>query len=335
MKKNILMLSALFLSITAMAQTDVTTGVMRGKDYGVTYMLPKTEIEIVLQATKHTYTPGEFCRYADRYLRLNNVSAEPEEFWTLDKIETRIAGVPDKDNVYFVKMKDKTVAPLMELTEDGIVRSINIPFSGKPAAKTPEAKATESSIDPRSFLTEEILMSNSSAKMAELVAKEIYSIRERKTAQLKLMLDNLNQQETAMTEMFSGKIKKEPKTFTIRLTPKEMKDEVAFRFSRKLGVVANNDLAGEPYYISVTDLKSPDVSATEEGKKKVDGVAYNLPGKAQVTLMYNNKKLFDDQLPITQFGTVEYLAPVLFNKNSTIKVLFDTATGGLIKVDRE
>lgn len=70
-------------------------------------------------------------------------------------------------------------------------------------------------------------------------------------------------------------------------------------------------------------------------QKKVDGVAYNLPGKAQVTLVYNNKKLFDDQLPITQFGTVEYLAPVLFNKNSTIKVLFDTATGGLIKVDRE
>ena len=57
MKKNILMLSALFLSTTALAQTDVTTGVMRGKDYGVTYMLPKTEIEIVLQATKHTYTP--------------------------------------------------------------------------------------------------------------------------------------------------------------------------------------------------------------------------------------------------------------------------------------
>ena len=314
MKKNILILSALFLSTTAIAQTDVTTGVMRGKDYGVTYMLPKTEIEIVLQTTKHTYTPGEFCRYADRYLRLNNVSAEPEEFWTLDKIETRIAGIPDKDNVYFVKMKDKTVAPLMELTEDGIVRSINIPFSDKPAAKMPVAKATESNIDPRSFLTEEILMSNTSVK---------------------LMLDNLNQQETAMTEMFSGKIKKEPKTFTIRLTPKEMKDEVAFRFSKKLGVVANNDLAGEPYYISVTDLKNPDVSATEEGKKKVDGVAYNLPGKAQVTLVYNNKKLFDDQLPITQFGTVEYLAPVLFNKNSTIKVLFDTATGGLIKVDRE
>ena len=349
MKKNILILSALFLSTTAIAQTDVTTGVMRGKDYGVTYMLPKTEIEIVLQTTKHTYTPGEFCKYADRYLRLNNISAEPEEFWTLDRIETRIAGVPDKDNVYFVKMKDKTVAPLMELTEDGIVRSINIPFSGKPAAKITGAQTSESDIDPRSFLTEEILMSSSNAKMAELVAKEIYSIRDSKNAllrgeadnmpkdgaQLKLMLDNLNQQEHAMTEMFSGRIKKEAKTFTIRLTPREMKNEVAFRFSKKLGVVAQNNLAGEPYYISVTDLKTPDLPTAEEGKKKVEGVAYNLPGKAQVTLVHNNKKLFDDQLSITQFGTVEYLAPVLFNKNSTIKVLFDTATGGLIKVDRE
>ncbi|WP_455608184.1 DUF4831 family protein [Bacteroides rodentium] len=349
MKKNILMLSALFLSTTALAQTDVTTGVMRGKDYGITYMLPKTEIEIVLQTTKHTYTPGEFCKYADRYLRLNNISAEPEEFWTLDRIETRIAGVPDKDNVYFVKMKDKTVAPLMELTEDGIVRSINIPFSGKPAAKITGAQTSESDIDPRSFLTEEILMSSSNAKMAELVAKEIYSIRDSKNAllrgeadnmpkdgaQLKLMLDNLNQQDHAMTAMFSGRIKKAAKTFTIRLTPREMKNEVAFRFSKKLGVVAQNNLAGEPYYISVTDLKTPDLPTAEEGKKKVEGVAYNLPGKAQVTLVHNNKKLFDDQLSITQFGTVEYLAPVLFNKNSTIKVLFDTATGGLIKVDRE
>jgi hypothetical protein len=93
-------------------------------------------------------------------------------------------------------------------------------------------------------------------------------------------------------------------------------------------------LAGEPYYISVTDLKTPAIPE-DDGKKKVDGVAYNVPGRAHITLTGNNKKLFDGELPITQFGTIEYLAPVLFNKNSTVKVLFDTATGGLIKVDRE
>ena len=60
-------------------------------------------------------------------------------------------------------------------------------------------------------------MASSRAKMAELVAKEIYNIRESKNAllrgeadnmpqdgaQLKIMLDNLNLQERAMTEMFS------------------------------------------------------------------------------------------------------------------------------------
>ena len=79
MKKNIFLLSSvLTMSLLASAQTEVTVGVTQGKDYGVTYMLPQTEIEIKVHTTKHTYTPGEFCRYADRYLRLSGVSDEPE-----------------------------------------------------------------------------------------------------------------------------------------------------------------------------------------------------------------------------------------------------------------
>ena len=42
-KKNIVLLSALLFSASAIAQTEVTAGVTRGKDYGVTYVLPKTE----------------------------------------------------------------------------------------------------------------------------------------------------------------------------------------------------------------------------------------------------------------------------------------------------
>ena len=339
MKKKMIWVAGILIPTSAYAQTDVSTGIMRGKDYGVTYLLPKTEIEIVVQATKHTYMPGEFCKYADRYLRMNNVSADPNIYWTIDKVQTHVAGV---------KLKDKTVAPLMELTEDGIVRSINIPLNSHTIPATKITAAAQEIIDPRKFLTEEILMASSRAKMAELVAKEIYNIRESKNAllrgeadnmpqdgaQLKIMLDNLNLQERAMTEMFSGTLKEEPQTFTIRLTPKEMNNEVAFRFSKRLGIVANDDLAGEPYYISITDLKTPAIPE-EDSKKKVDGVAYNVPGRAHVILTGNNKKIFDGELPVTQFGTIEYLAPVLFNKNSTIKVLFDTATGGLIKVDRE
>lgn len=348
MKKQIILLAGLALSAGAYAQTEVLAGVMHGKDYGVTYMLPKTEIEINVHVIKHTYTPGTFCKYADRYLRLNDVSAEAQEYWTLNKVETSVVGVPDKEKTYFVKLKDKSTAPLMELTEDGIVRSINLPFSGDKSNKAIASTPTiaEKEIDPRSFLTEEILMASSTAKMAELVAKEIYAIRESKNAllrgeadnmptdgtQLKIMLDNLNLQEKAMTEMFAGKVKEEEKTYTIHIVPQEMKNTVAFRFSRKLGLVANNDLAGEPAYITITDLKT--VTPATEEEKKVEGIAYNVPGRAHVSISFNKESIFDGELPITQFGSKEYLAPVLFNKNAVTKVLFDTATGGLLKVDR-
>ena len=52
MKKNLLILAALSLSATVAAQTEVTAGVMHGKDYGVTYLLPKTEIEIDRKSTR-------------------------------------------------------------------------------------------------------------------------------------------------------------------------------------------------------------------------------------------------------------------------------------------
>ena len=355
MKRNLTIMAALLASLTAMAQTEVSVGVMRGKDYGVTYMLPKTEIEITLEITRHGYTPGPFCQYADRYLHEKDVSTRAEEHWTLDNIRMQAVGVPDKERVYFVKLKDKTIAPLMELTEDGVVRSINLPFSGsRPRQPEVPAEVPENPLpDPNRFLTEEILLANSTAKKAELVAKEIYYIRESRNdllrgeadntptdgMQLKLMLDNLELQELALTEMFTGHRTQKTEIIRLTITPAEIKDQVAFRFSQKLGLLDKDDLAGEAYCLSIVDLQTPPLPAAEEdkGKKKDDleGVAYNMPGRARITLTQGNKTLLETEMPVTQFGTVEYLAPVLFNKNSTTTVLFDTNTGGVLKVDRE
>ena len=60
MKKKIIWLAGLLIATNSYAQTDVTVGVMRGKDYGVTYILPKTEIEVIIETTKHTYTPVSY-----------------------------------------------------------------------------------------------------------------------------------------------------------------------------------------------------------------------------------------------------------------------------------
>ena len=357
MKRLSVIIAALLAVCALKAQTEVTAGVMRGKEYGVTYMLPQTEIVITVETTKHTYVPGELCKYAEQFLRLSNISSEASSKWSIDNISMDLEGVPNKEKVYFVKMKDKSSAPLMELTEDGIIRSINMPFSGKQADKQASSSRPagnqDVAPDASNYLTEEILMANSSAKMAELIAKEIYEIRESKNAlvrgesdnlpqdgeQLKLMLDNLNQQEQALMSLFTGTTKKESKTHVIRITPREVKNAIAFRFSTKFGVVDNDNLAGAPTYVTITDLKSPEVPAADEAtggkKKELSGIVYNVPGRALITLTRNNEVIYKEEKPVSQFGGIEYLSPVLFNKNSGTQVLFDTATGGLLKVHRD
>lgn len=348
MNKRFFITAILLLSlISGYAQTRITTGVTQGKDYGIVYTLPKTTLEIEVETKKETFIPGEFSKYAERYLHQTEVTTDRKEEWMIESVTVRSVGIPDKDKTYFVKMNDRSVAPLMELSKEGVVVSINRPFSPQIEEKK-EVIPTKSLPNPRDYLTEEILLANSTAKMAELVAQEIYNIRESRNTllrgqadympqdgeQLKLMLNKLEEQENALIRMFSGENKVEKQKFTIRINPtEEFNQKVAFRFSKKLGVVDSDDLAGEPIYIKLTDLET--IPLTEAGGKTKNGVAYNVPGKGQVVLTYLGKELVNTDLPITQFGITEYLAATLFNRKSTIQVQFNPDTGSIIKVDRQ
>lgn len=63
-------------------------------------------------------------------------------------------------------------------------------------------------------------------------------------------------------------------------------------------------------------------------------MAYNLPGRAQFILKDGNRQVAVSDFLVTQFGSVEYLAPTLFTKKTTISVRFDPFTGALLKIDR-
>lgn len=352
MKHWIIALALGSIATTATAQTEVLTGVMHGKDYGVTYMLPKTVFEIEIQARQIISKPGEFSAYAERYLRTKPVATVQETRWEVSNIKVKSAGIPNPDNTYFVKLKDKTTAPLMELTEAGVVVSINAPrLAPRSEVPSSQAKPETPSVDPRMFLTEEMLTATSNAKLADLVAKEIYNIRESKNAllrgqadntpsdgeQLKLMINNLDRQEKAFTELFLGTQTVKEQTFTVRVAPEtDGNRRVAFRFSDRLGLVEADDLAGAPYYLTATDLQRIPPQPEEDRKRKAtEGIAYNLPGQALVSLTDGKREWFKAELPVTQLGHVEYLAPVLFNRNSAIKVYFDENTGALLKIERE
>ena len=340
------------LSFGAAAQTEVTSytpGVTA--DGGITYCLPKTALRIVITAEKEVYTPGEFAKYADRYLRLKNVSMTPETHWTIKDIEMCPYGVPDPDKFYSIALKKKTIAPLVSLNKDGILLSINTEKSDEKLPAIPKRIQAPKALNPRDYMNREILAAESNAKIADLTAQEIYDIRESRSAlirgeadntpkdgeQLKLMLNQLTEQEEALSQLFKGSYSTSTEVFVIHLVPNDWTDkQILFRFSEKLGVVSNDDLAGSPIYISIKNqqrLPQPLPEKEEKGKKwkkkQDEGIHYNVPAPANITIFDNTKSYSSNEISIAQFGYTEMFNNILFDKDATTKVTFFEENGGI------
>lgn len=347
MKKNVFALS--LLACTAPIAAQDISPYLPGEDEGIVYFLPKTMLEVNVIATRVMYHPGELCQYANQYLRMNNVSPEPETYWEIKQIEVRSAGVPDSTKAYLVKLKDKSSMSNVELTEEGLIEAINTSAPEKMPMEYVLEKPQKHE-NPRRYMTEDILLAGSSAKMADLTAKEIYNIRESKNlilrgqadampkdgASLQLVIDNLDTQEKALTQLFTGTTDREDKVFTAHIVPQDgLTDKVALRFSRSLGVLPAEDLAGEPIYINLkSTVPLPTVIEDNKKKKKLEGAIYNIPGKGKVTVSYQGKTCFEAELPITQFGTTEVLVNDLFKKVNT-RVIFNPETGSILKIDKD
>lgn len=351
MRKNIFyILICVLATMPALAQTEVSK-YSNGAANGVTYYLPNTVLDITLEAIEVTRTPGEFSAYAGNYLHITDAISKPEKYWEIASVKIVQQGVPDPEKMYTIKLAEGSTASNVQLSKDGILQAINTTIEEK--APVTKKSTTKQMPDPKSYLTEEILQATSTAKMAELTSKEIYAIRESKLAitrgqaenmpkdglSMQLVLNELNMQEQSLKSLFTGTCDTVRYTCNIKMTPTMDSDTtkaVLFRFSRKLGILKNNDLAGAPIYYDFKNLFSMPQPANDGKKKKApkkEGVFVNIPGKAAVKIYSPAEVYFEEELPFAQLGTTESLAKELFNKNVTTKVILDKATGGVIKIE--
>lgn len=338
---------AALMAWEAKAQTQVTEFTPGVVANGVNYALPKTVLNVDASALKVVYVPGEYAKYAERYLHIQGVGTAPSTTWELTTLNVYQTGVPDTTKLYTVKLKDKTVAPMAQLTESGILVAINTHAEIEEHV-LPAPRSTHHQLDARRYLTEEILSATSTAKMAELTAQEILDIRESKNAikrgqvesmpkdgaSLKIVLSELDRQEEALTQLFVGYADTTWVTKSYSYFPAgDVEQDVLFRFSRKQGFVDADDLAGEPYFLSVKDLHTV-VLPNEKDlmKRKVGGLVYNMPSMAKVQLSTMNGVLYEHELPFAQFGTIDSLSPTLFNKGATTKLTFNPTTGGILQL---
>lgn len=352
MKKSSFILSVVYcllsISLTASAQTEVEPFVPGSTLEGVTYYLPRTAFRVTVILEKTTIKPGDFYKYADRYLRLQNVPTEESVQWTLKSITLEPYGKPDKNKAYSIKLKSKTVAPLVGLSRDGLLLSINTDADESFLPDLPKPEKGAAPENPRNYMTQEILAAGSTAKMAELCAQEIYDIRESKNAlvrgeadntpkdgaQLKLMLEQLDKQASVLESLFSGTSQTDTEVISLFYDPQQETDhDILFRFSQKLGVLDADNLAGEPVYASVKVMETIPAAVTSEdiAKKRVKmehGVYYNVPARAKINISYKGQEFVNMETPMAQFGIVEILSNALFDKKTTTQVTFFQTTGG-------
>jgi hypothetical protein len=352
MKRVILILGLLIpvAAVSAHAQTKVEKvfpTVASGN--GVLYSLPLTSFVINAEVTKITVKAGSYYRYAERYLGVKDVATEDQIYYELGNITFVSKGVPNKDNTYKIEFKQKTVAPFVYLTQDGLICSINEEYVPETATKKEKAEETiQKDVSSSSYYTEELLMAGSVAKQAEVAAKQIYRLRESKTdiltgetdnlppdgEAMKIVISKLEEQEKALKQLFLGTESREVSYFDVSIQPEdELEHEVLFRFSTKLGILDADDLAGEPVYMNLKALeRAPELNAKEAEKKEklLKGIIYNVPGRGLVEIVRGNKTIVKKEAPVVQFGTVEVLAPVLLeDKKEPVKVLFYPETGAI------
>ncbi|MGI6232135.1 MAG: DUF4831 family protein [Prevotella sp.] len=350
MNNKLFFLTALFAAST------LSVGAQ--SEEGVRYTLPQTAMHFTVKVEKTKYTPGEYAIYSRRFLR-KDAAQQPSVSFRILSIEMTPKALPDTAKTFTLLIDKKHSIANVERTTDGRLLAINATVS--PDQKEPRempcgteviSRPHPTPLNPRDYMTEEILQAGSTAKMAELTAQEIFDIRDSRNqlsrgeadfmpkdgAQMKLMLANLNTQEEALSSLFEGITLKDTLATTLDFLPTKEGRSVLFRFSRLQGVVDADDLSGAPYYISVEDLHdvATDEPQTEE-KQKEDkndiGLRTALPGKIHVTLTHDNQTVDTYDVLAPQFGTVESLSGELFGKKQSTRLILDPLTGSVTKVE--
>lgn len=351
--KIIALAAALTASMPAFAQETQRLTANKHNEYGLIYSLPKTHVNIEVEAVRTVKKAGPYYRYAEKYLGVKNPITEDSQTWAVKDVQMSAFGVPDKDSEWLMKFKAGS-SPFVVLDAAGLPLAINTDPEREVVERKRNQMADKSVLDGTDYssvFTEDMVASESLMKRAETAAAKIFELRESRNdlvsgnadqmppdgASLKLMLDELNRQEQTLTAMFVGTTQLETRVVRFDYEPKKDVDgEVVFRVSDVNGIVDSNDLSGEPVYITVKTTQKGELPVDDKGKEKElpkGAVMYNIPGLATVTLTYDGNVLAREQMEVAQFGVQFGLDPKIFvDKKQPAYVVFHPESGSVKEI---
>lgn len=351
MMKKILLALTLCATLSSTAQVTQKLTAGKSNDYGLIYSLPVTVLDITVEVERTVKEPGEFYKYATKYLNENNPVTARSQSWQVKSVKVNPRGVPNQEERYLMTFKGGA-APYIIMDENDLpiaINTENIPAVNAPVLPQPvEAKPTPLQTSAaRQVITEEMLQSQSIAKRAELAAAKIYELRQSRndliTGQadkmpdgnaMQIIMDQLAAQEAALTAMFVGTEQTSTAVMTYTYTPgDDVSRHILARVSALDGLVAPDDLSGDPITLNLKVTERGKMPVNEKGEPKTmpkGGVAYCVPGTAHLSVNYNGKEFWSGSFDAAQYGVVFGLDPKLFtDKKAPAYLLLNPATGGI------
>ena len=316
----------------------------------IIYYSPLTRIAIDIEYDELTDQAGMFCQYAERYLGVKADIVTNKSYFMLRRLSA--APIADADTSRAFVLSDKDLASTsLRLTAHRTLAGINIGESDDMSEYVCQDVWQQQPAELHTALPllEEQMQASSTAKMAEATAKLIYRLREARLAllageaehgatdgtALQTALAEIDRQEQQLVALFLGKRTTTTHKKTICYTPRANTDnEVLFRFSTNEGVVAADNLIGEPYMVStVVDIVKAPVSE-KKSSQTTSPFTYLQPGYCVLTLTdLENNQLLSLSCKVAQLGIVRYVAPSLIKANAAITL--SPLTGEILSIQHK
>ncbi|MBW6501261.1 MAG: DUF4831 family protein [Bacteroidales bacterium] len=326
------------------------------RDGSLVYALPLTVIDVFVETERVIELPGPYSRHAGDYLGLSDVITEEDEYWTIKSITVRTHEELDPSEFYVIESNTMFQTNLLSMKKAGLILDLNPQAYSIYDAHRGQVAGKDADLEPLRVLdlgADEYYLSQSDTayrlvnydtgfvripylvekkrkltvdQLAERAARRLMELRDGKHLiltgeanvfpQSEAAIAEMNRLEKEYTELFTGKIWKETKTFSYQIIPrKEMAESpvALFRFSEVTGPGATTDKTGTPVIVEFTpEQKTKDLAVIRwtqpaQGAMRYDKIYYRVPDVVNVRIYLGNEILNSSRRLICQFGEVMQL----------------------------
>ncbi len=338
--RNLIFILIVILALPAIGQKRKQTeaGATPVFTEGITYALPRTGLEIYVEAVKEIFEPGPYAPYAPQLLGITNARNTSSVKWVISNVEFDTFTEPDPDQVY---KAIGDAAFLVDLTPSGCLAGVNSDRNLTEGMQSTtftyiskELKEDDfdfSRFNHSPFYTQGDSTNNyrpvrvSEEDKAVEAARRILESRNTRFQIASGLLDEfhpdgkayevsikeLEKIEQDYLSLFTGRTKYEKQKFGFNFIPASSseKGEVVFRFSEEGGVLPATNLSGKPVMLRIEPEKAliskyTKLAVSDNPDAGSSGLFYRMPVVANVHLIYELNTIASTRILLPQFGQV-------------------------------